>query len=391
MPEGPVTPVIERSSQSRILDTGAELLVAAAGDDGRIMVVEKAAQNLPATQEPRPSAGLIDFQVNGFAGVDFNDDALRPDDLDHALDAMLRAGVTTCLPTIITAAPDKLHSRLRALDQAVANSRLGPLMVPGYHLEGPFLNPAAGYAGCHPPQDMAPPSSDLVRDLERGLARPILYLTLAPELEGAGHLISWAVQNHKIVGVGHSALSKKDLAAAIAQGVRISTHLGNGVPQTLHRSDNPVLWQLAQDRMHASFIADGRHIPPETLKVFIRAKGIERSILVTDAVAAAGSPPGEYFLAGMAVELDKAGVVKAAGGSFLAGSSLSMDQAVANIVKWGIADFRAALRMACANPLALLAPAMQAYGIKHSLGEVHWSEDWRVLSVNLGPFMWQAP
>ena len=96
------------------------------------------------------SSGLFDLQVNGFAGVDFNDPALTADALDHALAAMLRTGVTACLPTLITAAPDALAARLVALDRAVAQSRLGKLMVPGFHLEGPFLNPAEGYAGCHP-------------------------------------------------------------------------------------------------------------------------------------------------------------------------------------------------------------------------------------------------
>ena len=100
------------------------------------------------------TGGLFDLQVNGFAGIDFNDAGLTPDALDHALEAMIATGVTLCLPTLITADPATLTARFRALDAAVADSRLGPLMVPGYHLEGPFLNPAEGYAGCHPPAAM---------------------------------------------------------------------------------------------------------------------------------------------------------------------------------------------------------------------------------------------
>jgi N-acetylglucosamine-6-phosphate deacetylase len=93
------------------------------------------------------SSGLLDLQVNGFAGIDFNAASLDADALDHALAAMLATGVTTCLPTIITASANDLAQRLAALDRAVAQSRLGRIMVPGYHLEGPFLNPADGYAG----------------------------------------------------------------------------------------------------------------------------------------------------------------------------------------------------------------------------------------------------
>src|SRR5450759_3173705 len=96
------------------------------------------------------TTGLLDLQVNGYAGVDFNTPSLTPDALDHALHAMLRAGVTHCLPTLITAPEADLAARLHALDRAVHGSRLGPIMVLGIHLEGPFLNPAQGYAGCHP-------------------------------------------------------------------------------------------------------------------------------------------------------------------------------------------------------------------------------------------------
>lgn len=100
---------------------------------------------------------LFDIQVNGFAGIDFNDENIDAEMLDSALEAMLKTGVTCCLPTLITASKAVLMKRFQALDKAVANSELGALMVPGYHLEGPFLNPADGYAGCHPAEDMTPP------------------------------------------------------------------------------------------------------------------------------------------------------------------------------------------------------------------------------------------
>src|SRR3954449_10738020 len=131
------------------------------------------------------SPGLIDLQVNGYAGIDFNDAALTPEALDHALCAMLRSGVTTCLPTLITADEITLTRRLAALDAAVAASRLGRLMVPGYHLEGPFLNPAPGFCGCHPADQMIAPTMELIDRLEAVLSKPILLLTIAPEREGA--------------------------------------------------------------------------------------------------------------------------------------------------------------------------------------------------------------
>ncbi len=327
--------------------------------------------------------GLIDLQVNGFNGVDFNSGRITSDGVDRALGAMLKTGVTTCLPTLITASQDQLRHRLQALDQAVSASRLGPKMVPGYHLEGPFLNAEPGFAGCHPPQDMVLPSIDLFRDLEQNLSRPILYLTLAPELEHACELISWAASHHKIVGAGHSAVGQEELSVAVEAGLRISTHLGNGVAQVLPKFDNPVLWQLSEDRIVGSFIADGVHIPPPILKSFIRAKGLERSILVSDAVAAAAAPPGVYSLAGMAVESGHDGIVRLQGSPLLAGSSLTLDRAIANITSWGIADFESAISMTCANPLSLLLPTLKAHGISILPGEITWGSDYQVLTTRL--------
>jgi len=287
------------SLATTVLDTGSEYLRITTDADATVMMVQSNEQHATPGHDPAATAGLIDLQVNGFGGVDFNNDQIDAADIDHALAAMLATGVTTCLPTIITASKRQLHKRLRALDRAVSASSLGPRMVPGYHLEGPFLNPQQGYAGCHPSDDMVPPSVKLFRDLEKGLERPILYLTLAPELERSLELIRWAAERHKIVGVGHSTATRKVLSAALTAGLQVSTHLGNGVAQVLPKFDNPIQWQLADDRLTGCFIADGVHIPAEILKSFIRAKGVERSVLVTDAIAAAAAPAGTYTLGGM--------------------------------------------------------------------------------------------
>ena len=235
------------------------------------------------------TTGLIDLQVNGYAGVDFNDAALDATALDHALHAMMCAGVTACLPTLITAPEAVLANRFAALDRAVANSRLGPLMVPGFHLEGPFLNPAPGFAGCHPPGAMLPPDPALLLRLAAPLTRPILLLTLAPEQSGGMALIAWATQRGMLVAIGHSAADQATVAEAAGAGTRLSTHLGNALPHMQPKFRNPLIAQLAEDRLSASFIADGIHIPPAALKVLLRAKGLSRTVLVTDATAAAAT------------------------------------------------------------------------------------------------------
>lgn len=328
------------------------------------------------------SPGLVDLQVNGFAGVDFNDPAITPADLDRALEAMLATGVTHCLPTIITAHPHELVERFRALDEAVAASRLGPLMCPGYHLEGPFLNPAPGYHGCHPPQAMTAARPGLITEIERGLSRPILMVTLAPEVEGALALTRTLADAGKIVAIGHSAADFDQVSAAADVGLSLSTHLGNGLPQTLHKLANPIFAQLAEGRLMAGFIADGIHVHPRALAALIRARGFERSILVTDAVVAAAAPAGRYHFAGMAVDRMPDGSVRQ-GEGLLAGSALCLDEAVRNVVAWGIATPEQAFALASGHALAAIRPALAAHDLTLADSEVDWSDDLFVRRVRI--------
>ncbi|HVY15048.1 MAG TPA: N-acetylglucosamine-6-phosphate deacetylase, partial [Rhodopila sp.] len=251
------------------------------------------------------------------------------------------------------------------------------VMVPGFHLEGPFLNPASGYAGCHPPAAMVPPDPALLERLTRGLRRPVLLLTLAPERAGAGQVVDWARQAGIVVAMGHSAAGLDQVRQAAAAGVCLSTHLGNALPQPQPKFLNPLMAQLAEDRMSASFIADGIHVPPHALKVMLRAKGPGRSILVTDATAAAAAPPGLYRFAGMTIEHAADGSVRVPGTTTLAGSALRLDQAVRNLVAWGLADAAEAIATASVRPAALL-------GIDWDFGQVSWTEDLRPDRVTPG-------
>lgn len=330
------------------------------------------------------TAGLIDLQVNGFAGIDFNTRHLTADALDHALDAMLATGVTACLPTIITAHESELAERFASLDRAVAESRLGPLMCPGYHLEGPFLNPAPGYHGCHPPDAMGPGDPGLVGRLAAGLQRPILLVTVAPEIAGGLDLIAALRGSGRIVAIGHSAADAGIVAAAAAAGATLSTHLGNGLPQILPKLDNPLFAQLAEDRLSASFIADGIHLPPHALRAMARAKGTRRTILVSDATAAAAAPPGHYPFANLTVERDADGTVRVPGTVGLAGSSLCLDRAVRNLVAYGIATPAEAIAAASTNPAELLAPALAAFGVALPEAEIAWSDSLQVRAARVG-------
>jgi N-acetylglucosamine-6-phosphate deacetylase len=321
--------------------------------------------------------GLFDLQVNGYAGVDFNDAALTADRLDAALEAMLADGVTGCLPTLITATPADLRARFAALDAAVRDSRLGRRMVPGYHLEGPFLNDADGYCGCHPASAMTDPDIALVADIESTLSRPILLVTLAPERAGGVAAVRHWADAGKTVAVGHSAAGFACIRAAADAGLSLSTHLGNGLPQTMPKLDNTLLAQLAEPRLTACLIADGLHIPPEALRALIALKGPDRCVLVTDAVLAAGMPPGPYRFAGMAATLQPDGRVTPESGIGLAGSALRLDQAVRNLVDWSITDPAQAAAMAGPAARAVLARSFARFGIRCDPGRVTWSADLR--------------
>lgn len=322
------------------------------------------------------SAGLLDLQVNGYAGVDFNDAALTPDGLDHALHAMLRSGVTRCLPTLITAQEHAFRARLTALDHAVRHSRLGPLMVPGLHLEGPFLNPSPGFAGCHPPGAMVPPDPILIRRVMADIATPVRLITLAPEQPGALAFILWACGQGIAVAMGHTAADLETTRAAADAGVTLSTHLGNALPRPEHKFLNPLFAQLSEDRLHASFIADGIHIPPHALGVLLRAKGLARCVLVTDATAAAATPSGLYDFAGMRIEHQADGSVREPGGAVLAGSALCLDQAVRDVIAWGFAPAEDAIAMASVTPARVAGLDLA--------GTVAWDEDFHPREVTVG-------
>ncbi len=209
----------------------------------------------------------------------------------------------------------------------------------------------------------------------------MLLLTLAPELPGAVAFIASQVRDHgRVIALGHTAARAATIAVACEAGATLSTHLGNALPQPQPKFDNPLMAQLAEDRLAASFIADGIHVPPHALAVMVRAKGLTRSILVSDATAAAAAPPGRHAFAGMTIERAVDGAVRVPGTTRLAGSALTMDAAVRLVASLALATPEQAVRLASAHAAALLA----ARGHRVDAGEVLWSSDLRPLRVRIG-------
>jgi len=299
--------------------------------DGVVVGVE------PIAPEPGMAwlaPGLVDLQVNGFGGLDLNDGALAPATIIALCQRLAAEGVTRFLPTIITAFEPEILAAVTAIAQAVSTDPLAERMVAGIHVEGPFLSPLDGPRGAHRRgciRDANPDEVARWQDAANGLIR---ILTIAPEVPGALETIRAAVAMGIRVSLGHSAASAEQIRLAADAGATLSTHLGNGSAATLPRHPNMIWAQLADDRLIASFIADGHHLPADTVKAMLRAKGAANSILVSDAVALAGLPPGRYRTPiGGDVEILPSGRLALAGTSFLAGSGDALRTCVARAAR----------------------------------------------------------
>ncbi len=274
------------------------------------------------------TAGFIDLQVNGFAGVDFNNPGCTVEQLQHATEAMRKTGVTQYLPTLITSSFEDFSRCAQTL------LKFNDPAIIGIHMEGPYISPHDGPRGAHPREHVREAT---IEDFERrqDVARGrILLVTLAPEVPGSLLLIEHLVKANVRVAIGHTAAAPEQIRDAISAGATLSTHLGNGCAQLLPRHPNFIWEQLAADELFASLIVDGHHLPAATVKTMVRAKSPARTILVTDAIAAAGCPPGFYALGTAEVELTAAGRVAVPGAPNLAGSALMMHEAIANTVRF---------------------------------------------------------
>jgi N-acetylglucosamine-6-phosphate deacetylase len=272
--------------------------------------------------------GLFDLQVNGFGGIDFNGPDLTEERVSCALDRIRMTGVTRCLPTLITSSYDRFAAGARVI------SRMVHPAIAGIHMEGPYLSPQDGPRGAHPREHIRNPSVEDFKRRQEAAGGRIVLVTLAPEMPGALELIEYLTGSNVRVAVGHSAAAPQQVADAIAAGATLATHLGNGCAQTLPRHPN-VIWELlAADDVHASLIVDGHHLPAATVKSMIRAKGSARTILVTDAIAAAGCAPGRYTIGSVDCELAADGRVSLTGTPYMAGSVLTMDRAIALTVRF---------------------------------------------------------
>jgi N-acetylglucosamine-6-phosphate deacetylase len=339
----------------RLWDGGRMLeLPRVAVEDGHIASIDSRREiELPLNAEifDYPGATLapayLDVHTHGAAGHDIME--ATPEALD-AISAFIAAhGTANFLATTVTAPVDATLRSLEGLAKIIAaRPRQGRARIAGIHLEGPFISHLR--KGAHPPEHLLAPDIALFDRMFEAAEGLVRLITLAPELPGALDLARAAVARGVRVSMGHSNATADEARAAIAAGAASATHTFNAMRPFDHRAPGIIGTVLANDTLFAELICDGVHAAPESARIWWRAKGSKRAILVTDAMSATGMPDGMYRLGSMEVEV-KGGIASI--GDSLAGSLLTLNRAVSNLIEFTGAPLEDALRAATVNPAAM--------------------------------------
>jgi N-acetylglucosamine-6-phosphate deacetylase len=315
--------------------------------DGKIAAIEPADTDEKTYLAP----GLIDLQVNGFEGHDMNSGHVTPDDVSALAASLRNNGVTTFVPTLITASEESILSALEAIAVARAREPILAHSIPYVHVEGPWLSPEDGPRGAHPREHVRAPDLAEFKRWQAACGGLVGMITLSPHYPGTVAVIAELTAAGVHVALGHTGATPEEIRAAVDAGATISTHLGNGAAAMLARHPNHIWAQLADDRLWAGFIADGHHLDGDTFKAMLRAKGLDRSFLVSDATTLGGMAPGLYQQnIGGTVELTEDGRLGIAGTPYLAGAALPLCDGVARAVKLAKITIGDAVRLATANP-----------------------------------------
>jgi N-acetylglucosamine-6-phosphate deacetylase len=273
----------------------------------------------------------FDIQVNGYAGVDFNQDDLQADDLHRACERLRQDGVDGILATIITEEPGKMAARVRRLVNLREQDALVRETIHGIHIEGPFLNPQNGFRGAHPDDAICAADPSIASQLLDAGAGLVRIFTLAPEADLRQRVTRLLRANNVVVAAGHTDASLDELKAAIDAGLTMMTHLGNGCPMTMPRHDNIIQRALhLREHLWLSFIADGVHVPLFALRNYLDLAG-DRALVTTDAMAAAGLGPGTHRIGRWEVLVKEDLAAWAPDGKHLLGSAMSMPQVEKNL------------------------------------------------------------
>jgi N-acetylglucosamine-6-phosphate deacetylase len=329
-------------------------IVIEAGRIQQIVPAPKTAAG-PEGSLPIVAPGFVDLQINGYRGIEFNDPLLTIEKVRTVALDMDSGGCTSFLATCTTDSLDVLANSFAVIARAIDELPEVAARIPGIHCEGPFISPIDGPRGAHPRQHVRVPVVDEFRRLQDAAKGRIKILTISPEYDEAIPVIQDAAKSGVLVAIGHTNATSDQIAAAVAAGARMSTHLGNGSHAVIKRHPNYIWDQLADDRLAASLIVDGHHLPRAVVKAMLRAKGTQRCVLVSDVTSLGGMPPGRYATGlGELEVLDSGKLVPAGQRDILAGASLLLDTCVAQVMRFAGVSLATAVEMASTQPAELL-------------------------------------
>jgi N-acetylglucosamine-6-phosphate deacetylase len=298
---------------------------------------------------------VFDIQVNGHLGIGFDDAELTKDQIHKITEALQKPGEYHYLATIITSDWNLILKNASLIAEAVEEAPSKGLLQ-GIHLEGPFISPEPGAVGAHDPQYVIPPSVDKIKELMNASKGLLKLVTIAPEVEGAIEFVKKVKELYPklVISLGHHLGNADDIKKSIKAGVSMATHLGNGIPNEINRHFNPIWPQLASDEMTTCIITDGTHLPEDLITTVLKAKGIDKVIVVSDCSSVAGLPAGTHQGLGQTLVIHEDGSVRGESGT-LAGSALNLYECVKFLQNSKLATDGEIKQMVWDNPKELFA------------------------------------
>jgi N-acetylglucosamine-6-phosphate deacetylase len=311
------------------------------------------------TSAPLPylAAGFFDIQVNGYRGHGYSHENLCEETISNIIAALDASGTTHHLPTLVTLPDERLLDNLQIIARAVKGSEDIGSAIAGIHIEGPYISAEDGPRGAHDASYIRDPDFAEFYRWQEAAEGLIRLITLAPERRGAIDFIQKVTATGVVVAIGHSAAEAGLIDKAIEAGARLTTHLGNGSHNLLPRLKNYIWQQLADDRLAASIICDGFHLPPAVVKVFRRAKGLKRLILASDVAYYGGLAPGLYRFENTEIQVFEDGHLGLAGTDFLAGAPHLLDRDITVFMEFTGCSLAETLPLCTTNPAKLLGVA----------------------------------
>jgi len=298
--------------------------------------------------------GFVDIQNNGWMGTDFTAPGLTVQRVREITRDFISRGTIAYCPTLITGTTDTYKNNLAVISESMRDPEIDGHIL-GIHMEGPFISPKPGAIGAHPKECVIEPNIQTFDQFQEWADGNIRILTVAPDQPHCGALIRHAVENGVVVSIGHHFASNEEMERAVKAGVKLCTHIGNGIPNEIHRHDNPLWWQLACDDVCGMFITDGHHLPADFIKVAFRAKTVQRFIVTSDASPLAGMPPGRYKLPrGLEVVINETGRIHSERTGSLVGSHSTMIECMNHLASLNLFSEKELWQVGLENPLRVL-------------------------------------